>query len=236
MKKTSLIAALFTLCLLTLPKSSSTIVKNAEEEQYIRGRVVQLEGNYHACTGVQITSPSGRSFILTAAHCDVLRDAQGYIQVSTDTSTRPIPRKVLEVSPNSDLMLIEGLQDLRGIDVAEVAPEHKQYSAFTHGERLPTHRANGEYLGAMRVDIGISQIDTPEEHDKCESVPKQKDQGGMCVLSVTEEVSTISVEPGSSGGPIVNSGMELVGIVSASDSHFSFMVTLKDIHEFLKPY
>jgi hypothetical protein len=238
MKKNGVIALLLLVPMLTLmpPVFTQKAVDNPEEEEYIRSRVVQLDGNGHACTGIQVHSSTGKDYVMTAAHCSVLKDDNNSILVSSEAMSRPMPRKVIEVSPVSDLMLLEGLPNLKGIAIAEVAPDHRRYSAYTHGERLPTHRADGEYLGQMSVEIGISQIDTPADHDKCVSVPKQIDLNGMCVLAVVEEVTSIAVEPGSSGGPIVNGRFELVGIVSASDGRFSFMVPIEDIKKFIKPY
>lgn len=207
-----------------------------QNEGYIRARVIRLEGEGGACSGVQVHSPSGANYILTAAHCEVIADSHNNIYASIEDS-RPIPRKILEVSDKSDLMLLEGMPDLKGVDLATDSPIHESYSAFTHGARQPTHRADGEYLGVQSIQLLKGYVTSPEDEAACTKDPRQKVVQGMyCVLEISEMASTIKVEPGSSGGPIVDKSMHLVGIVSAGNIAFSYHVPLTDIQAFLSPY
>jgi len=55
-------------------------------------------------------------------------------------------------------------------------------------------------------------------------------------MSTKQLVSTARIIPGSSGGPLLNSANELVGIASATDGEISSFVALSDIQHFLKSF
>jgi S1-C subfamily serine protease len=58
----------------------------------------------------------------------------------------------------------------------------------------------------------------------------------MCFLKVVEVATTAKVVPGSSGGMVVDDVGDLIGVVSASNGDFGFLVRLQDIKNFLAKY
>src|SRR5271165_6094213 len=88
----------------------SSHIATYNSETYIRSKVIQLEGNNHACSGTQIKAPSGKDYILTAGHCLALSE-NGIIYAKDDLH-QLIPRRVIQEDVNSDLLLIEGLPGL----------------------------------------------------------------------------------------------------------------------------
>jgi hypothetical protein len=208
-------------------------------EVVVRSRVVQLSGEHSLCSGIQVHTERGHDYILTAAHCDALADKDGNINAALD-GERPIPRRIIENSPVTDLMLLEGMPDLRGLPVAASLGRLDRLTALTHGLGLPTHRSDGEFMLDMSISVLIDQVTSDDERKNCESKSKQHVEespyGAVCVMGVTETISTIHVDPGSSGGAAVTASGEIAGIVSAGSSVVSCFVTLADIKAFLKSY
>lgn len=223
-------------CLMMLAALMLSVTKNLpKQEEYIRSRVIELKGNGALCSGIQVHSPKGGDYILSAAHCSELAK-DGIIYASSDEH-RFIPRHVVEIQSDTDLMLLEGMPDMKGIAIADAAPMHRVYQAYTHGNGQSTHRADGEYLEEKQIEVLKDIVMNDEEQKKCEAEPKQRVADGIyCVHEYTMVVTTIHVEPGSSGGPVVNNKDELTGIVSSANSYFSNMVPLHYIQAFLSAY
>lgn len=215
---------------------------NGVSESTIRSKVVQLKGDKKGyCSGIQVHSPSGKDYVLSAAHCSALQE-NGTVLVRTDDS-RYIPRRVLEVSPVTDLMLLEGMPDLKGISVASNYEIGQHLRSFTHGAAWNTYKTEGELIQEAMVDIIVSFIGSPEDKAAC-NLPKYKlityntifGSIEACVMHLNMFVSTTKVVPGSSGGGILDDSGKLVGIVSGGDSTFGVFVTLTDIQTFLATY
>lgn len=231
-RKTGKFTCMFLVGAIILLNMTDRLPKN---EQYIRSHVIQLESAVGMCTGVQVHTPKGEDLILSAAHCKEL-EQDGVIYASIDGGRR-IPRHIVDVNKETDLMLVEGMPHLKGIEIASSAPLHRTYQAYTHGRGEATHRADGEYLEEKTVEVMVDVVIEEEERKKCEEQPHQRIAEGMyCVRGYNMVVTTIKVEPGSSGGPVVNDNDELVGIVSSSNSFFSNMVPLHSVADFIAPY
>lgn len=206
---------------------------------YIENRVVKLFSAAGSCTGEQVRAPSGVDYILTAAHCLVLQDDKGYIAVKTEDG-KILKRRVIAEDAFSDLLLLEGLPGLRGLDIAFKSSFKQSVRSFTHGRGYDTYETEGVLIQSFHINI---QMDP----DKClTGMPKYKtieasnpwtgEKDNLCSMYVLETATTALIVPGSSGGPIVNSLGDLVGVVSAGDSTFGYLVTLDDIHSFINNY
>lgn len=212
-------------------------------ESTIRSKVVQLFGEKKgSCSGVQVHTPSGKDYILTAAHCSVLAESDNTILVRTDSS-RFTPRHVLEVSPVTDLMILEGVPGLKGISVASSYEIGQHLRSFTHGAGLDTYRTEGDLIQEKTIDIAIDMISSEEDALAC-SLPKYKilsistffGEVRICALHLNMFISTTRVVPGSSGGGIFDDRGNLVAIVSGGDAMFGAFITLTDIQTFLSSY
>lgn len=220
-------------------------LKSCNSESYLRHKVVTLTSNKGECSGIEIHSPKGDEYILTAAHCSILVDEHSSILASVDDQ-RPIPRKIIEVSPVTDLMLLEGLPQQHGISVASSIALHDHIFKLGRGFGLATHRADGEFIDVKHADISAFEIHSPEDEVKC-NLPKYKivkDSFGeifgitskICNLSIDFGISTMEVNPGDSGSGVFNNNGNIIGIVSASSDRISLFVQLSDIQNFMEPY
>lgn len=204
----------------------------------IYSKVVKLEGNGHVCSGEQVQAPSGESYILTAGHCSALADKDGIITAIDDNKDYHKVRVVAE-DPKSDLLLLDGISGLEGIKVAKRREMNQHVRTFTHGANRDTYETDGVLLWDEHVMINTGKELASEEDVKaCVSQPKfglaMSLFGMICVLSVTETVTSAYITGGSSGGAVISDSGELVGVVSAGDGKIGLLVTLSDIHDFLR--
>lgn len=217
----------------------ASLIPTSPSEDHIRARVVQLSGMLGGfCTGEQVRAPSGKDYILTAAHCRNLA-IDGLIFAQLDGGKLMLRRIVAE-DRHSDLLLLEGMPNLTGLEIAPYTFIRDEVRTFTHGHGYPTYRTEGVIVTNAPVDIPTFPILGKASLASCLKYPKyhvvDTMTGAICVLSVPETVTTAMVVPGSSGGPVVNSAGKLVGVVSAVGDGFGFLVRLSDITRFLKRY
>lgn len=220
-------------CFLALSKSDDAI----------RARVVKLSSARNMCTGEQVRAPSGVDYILTAGHCRLIADANGYMTVTTEDG-KILKRKIIAEDEKSDLLLLEGLPGVQGLDIAQYVYEHQAIRTFTHGSNMVTHKTEGELIETHNVAVPMDLVEDDASAAKCTSQPKFKvlDLPSIfgsiryCVLSVDEVATTAKITPGSSGGPVVDSSGDLVGVASATDENWGYLVTLKDIKAFIRNY
>lgn len=209
--------------------------------QYFHDRTVKLFNGRMGCSGEQIRAPSGTDYILTAAHCaKIAKD--GMMPVITEDG-RHLERRVIAEDPYSDLLLIEGIPGLRGLDIAPHSDGTEHVRTFTHGRLLPTYETEGQLISDQHVEVLLGMISNDEDAAAC-SGPKYEivhadppfDSITGCFLNVEETVTNAMIVPGSSGGMVVNDSGDLVGVVSAGDGVFGLLVRLHDIHKFVGNY
>jgi len=215
----------------------------AYHEYDVESNTVQLTNEKGSCTGTQIIAPSGKRYVLTASHCRVLAN-KGRITANAP-GKRGIALKIVEDSPVTDLMLLEGHPQLNGIHIASRRPNRlDNLRAYTHGAGMALFKAEGHYVQDIMVNVIDSIINTPEEEATCKASPKNKVVDinmfiftfKACVLSINEYVTTVMpIMPGSSGGAVVKEN-KLIGVVSAGGDGFAYLVSLEDIKAFLDPY
>jgi S1-C subfamily serine protease len=198
----------------------------------IRDRVVKIVGPMGQCSGEQIQAPSGKTYILTAGHC---RDIaiNGSMEVITEDGVHFL-RHVIKEDPNADLLLLEGLPNRSGITIAKSNHRFQYVRTFTHGRGLDTYTTTGILIQDKSAPVG-SSIDDPSQ---CPTeMPKYTliagIFGSMCVMNIEWTWTTAFVAPGSSGGLVVNSEGEMVGLVSAGGEGFGLLTRLEDIQRFL---
>lgn len=210
-------------------------------DKHIRNRVVKLRSGQGSCSGEQIRAPSGRDYILSAGHCRVLEDKDGNIEVVLENK-KSLMRRVIAEDRFSDLLLIEGVPNLSGLDVASSWHPNQEVITYTHGNGYDTYTTRGSLIQLEHILVYAGEIRSAEDSEHCQSMPKFKEiegwLGNVCVLDVTEVVTTASIVPGSSGGAVLDENGDLLGVVSAgaNGSIFGYLVPLHDIKRFISGY
>lgn len=229
-KLIAIISSLLLLCIgmtSCMPKSDS----------YIRSRIVRLHSDHGMCTGEQVRAPSGRDYVITAGHCDILIK-DGKIHADLEDG-RKMNLRVLEESDEYDLMLLEGVPSMQGLDLASVSHARDYVKTLTHGRDFPTYRTEGVLVGERRIQVLLNPLLTEEDEAKCRG-PKNEIVdivfAKVCILNEDTTATTAFIVPGSSGGGAYNSDGDLVGVASAIGEGFGFLVRLQDIRSFLHNY
>lgn len=204
-----------------------------------KSKIVRIIGEHGMCSGEQVHSPSGADYILSAGHCRRLANASDMYTIKTEDG-RKMQRKLIAEDPNSDLLLIEGVPGLRGLDLAESSYAGENITTLTHGDNLDTYMTKGVLIEMQRMIAPVSRIESEEDKKNCLSMPKNSIQGDgfgdYCCIDIFEVVSTALIVPGSSGGAVLDSHMDLVGIASSGNGTFGSFVSLIDIKSFLRNY
>lgn len=206
----------------------------------IRDNVVMLRNAQGMqCSGIQVKAPSGKPYILSAGHCKPIADADGQITVITEDH-KTIKRHVIAEDMWSDLLLIEGLPTRDALSIASSTRRFAEVRTFTHGAGHDTYQTKGVIVDDHLSQAMMSFIENEKERAACTASPKNKVYtiifGDVCVLSVLETTATATIVPGSSGGALVDSRGDLVGIASMTDGNFGYFVRLKDVKQFLQGY
>jgi hypothetical protein len=205
----------------------------------MRASVVKLDSPRGSCSGTQVEAPSGKKYILTAAHCLPLAQ-DGIMHVVTEDAGSYFS-KVLEEDMTSDLLLLEPAPGVPAVKIAKDLSRNEHLKSYTHGAGYPTYSTEGSYVGEDIAQFVSGQIDSDADRAKC-SAAKNKiekmsffgiDMGEVCTVKVPESVVTVKLVPGSSGGMVANDRGELMGVCSCGNQDFTMLVTLKDIQKFL---
>jgi len=208
----------------------------------IRSRVFKLIGAHGMCTAEQVRTPSGKDFILTAGHCRGEVGVDGYAVLEDEAGDRH-RAKFLAEDPIADLLVLEGVPGVRGLDIANGVVNHQHVRAFTHGHDYATFKTEGELIQSVLQSIPIAGAATAAEREAC-SLQKNSIQvtaslfgpRTVCMVNLVNIATTLMIVPGSSGGPAVNDEGQLIGVASATGGGFGFLVPLKDIQRFLAGY
>lgn len=158
--------------------------------------------------------------------------------LATTEDGRSLQRKIIAEDPDSDLILLEGIPAMRGIDIAKYAIRQEHVRTFTHGNRFSTYRTEGLLIDYTTVEAQVADAACELGFPKYRWIVGNSFFGEMklCVLTETAMASDALTVPGSSGGMVVNDSGQLVGVVSAGGRGFSFFVSAYDINHFLKNY
>jgi len=212
--------------------------KQHRRDSYVTKHVVQLWGlnKRGSCSGIHVNIDN-KTYILSAAHCLVL-SIDGKILVQDDLMKDPIPREVLMEDSKADLILLEALPGRDGISLASSVSKKDHLYTYTHGHGYATYKTEGSYIQDEKIEVPIFEVSETKkcETDKPKYVEKVMDffffQMNVCFLVENTMVTDALIAPGSSGGAVVNKYGELVGLVSAGNDKYGYLVPLYDLRDF----
>lgn len=184
-----------------------------KSDMFARQHILQLYGNNVLCTGVEVVSSSGKVYTLTAAHCKSMIIDNGVNYQEEDKGRGRV--NVIKIDEELDLLLLKGVSHT-GFRLGDSMNAFVSVHTMTHGLGMPAYRTNGELLAEDALLPTLSGLGT-----------------------ANRLLTTAEVLPGSSGGPVLNAGNELLGIVHVRRRDyggFSYAVSLTDIKKFMEGF
>ncbi len=204
-----LMTGLLLCAMMAIPILTLKAYHDRTSDDFARNHIVQLYGNQVLCTGIEVQSPSGKIYTLTAAHCkNMVVDNHAFFQNEQNESGSI---QVIDVDDRLDLMLMEGAKST-GFRIAPGIYVYEPVHTMSHGLGMPAYRTDG-------IILKESAIVDPNP------------------FAPQRMIANAPVVPGSSGGPLLDAKNNLVGVIDAYNSRyplFSYHVTLSDINSFLK--
>jgi len=231
--------------------------KVGEKTYMIKGHPTKGGGG----TGFAVQAPSGVSYIVTNSHvCEGVKgmtaDKNSVYVVNNEGA---MLRKIIVISDESDLCLIEGLPDVDGLKVSGSEPGLGEFvTVVGHPHLRPLSISRSEIVGVQDVEIlgyfmksgnAVQDLLTQAEDGKCD-MPKNKIIEAdvesfigpmhlkIClIITKAAYMSTAVIYPGNSGSPVVNWVGRVIGVAFASDStNWAYIVSLNDLNDFLRRY
>ncbi len=164
----------------------------------------------------------------------------GKILVKDELSTEFTAVNVLAEDPAADIIILEALEGRSGINIANSMQRTELLYTYTHGYGYETYKTEGSFIDFDILEVPLFMIDETHQCDTSKSkyivveMPLFFSTVSVCALHETTTVTDALIVPGSSGGAVVNKYGELVGIVSAGNNLFGYLVTLEDIQDFIE--
>lgn len=236
--KTALFAIALGYIILKVPELHYSYIRNHTENALVR--VTEATGT-HGGTGVHVTAPSGKTYILTNSHVCTAVESNGQANVFR-FEEEPVLVKIIENSDFTDLCLIEGLPGVSGLTIGSETEIGRIVSVIGHPLMSPTTVSRGEITGTSTAQVLQSIMGAD---DKCD-LPKNKIveidlfffKARACIIEIEANMSNIVILPGNSGSPLVDFYGRVIGLAFAGNdsSNWGWFITLTDIHKFIGKY
>lgn len=191
-------------------------------------------------TGFNVVAPSGKNYILTNAHiCDGATDNQLLVEAS---GARPVYRRILENSGNTDLCLLEGFHNTNPLTLANDVRVGAKLTVLGHPLLNPLVKREGVLIGVQDTWVVDGRTPLEECTKPKHSIRMLRTWLGpqeTCAVTIKKSYLTdIEAYPGNSGSPVVNQFGSVIGALYAINnrSNWAILVPLSDIQTLLKPY
>lgn len=212
-----------------MPYAHRKYIRNIAEES-----VVQITGGEGTGTGSHVKLPDGRVVILTNKH---ICDMTGPLMVQAEDEQLPIARKVIKISKEHDMCVIEALPGHSGIKIGSMPELGDEVYTLGHPRGEALNVANGEFFDIVEIELGEKVL--PD--GTCEAGKLKSEQSFFGVVeycSVMKNTFQVSnpTYPGNSGSPVVNKYGHLIGLVFAGNTQVEnngYLVPFSYVSEFL---
>lgn len=194
--------------LLSACTGHSTVVRRPESSVI---KLVTLSG-IAGGTGFEVVAPSGKVYTMTNAHICKHEATRAVL------GNRAIPLKVIEISEDTDLCLLEGLPGRTvGLKMSDTHPFNGQVlDIYGYGMLSDLTRTTGRFVGKATDEMAEG-----------------------FTMTMPPEYTTVQILPGNSGSPVLNRKQEVVGVAFASGeaiANRALIISLMATKEFLEPY
>lgn len=208
-------------------------------------RVVDPLEHGRGGTGFSVVAPSGKTYTLTNGHVCGLASNETLHALVPGTD-RAYTLRVLEVSKDTDLCLLEPVPNYAGVALANSAAIGELFDVVGHPLLMPLSISKGTLTAYETITLVVS---VNGNADNCIGPGYTwSDASGtsltsygifsVCKRTVEAVYTTAVIYPGNSGSPAVNFWGNVVGVVFAGDnrSNYGYLIPLRDVYKFLSIY
>lgn len=182
--------------------------------------------------------PSGKTAIMTNRHvCQESLD--GYVFTANKMNTDRNRVKIIKISNESDLCLLESESNLNGLKLADTANIGDLVVTAGHPAGLPLMLSKGEIVGLIEEPIADTSMAANKNCNKQGLNPIKIIKNGnlidVCMHYELTLLTTCEIVGGSSGSPLVNIYGNVVGVINASgENNWGYAVPLSLVERFIR--
>ena len=227
------------------PKTTPVDSKSFNETiQHFRKEVgpktVRITGSGSGGSGFFVKGESGNSYIMTNKHICELRNKEGFLGIEIVGKKRKYEKKVLEISTEHDLCLVEGMPNIEGLSVAKNLDIGEGLAILGHPKLFALTVSLGQYIEEAQIEIAVSNkkprnIVAPVKPNK-QVLPSLF---GFKIEKFNSARIVAYSRGGNSGSPIVNMDGEVVSVLfagSRADVMETYGVPLRYVQDFISGY
>jgi len=188
----------------------------------------------------QVRTAKGSLLTVTNHHVCALADSMGMLQVWDSLTGQYTSVKILKMNKHADLCVLTGILGHTGLTLGRHASVGTKVYAFgyPYGEALNITggRVKTETTITLLDHIGSQDCDKPGQ--KVENLNLGFFRMEVCMVQFKAMALDNFIYPGNSGGPLVNSFGEVVGVIFAASerTHWGYAVRLVDLEAILAEY
>lgn len=211
---------------------NAILIYNGVDVMYIN--VMRPNGSSMHGTGFHVTNSKGDQYLLTAEH--VCRNRENGSTIwAYDAFGNEYPTYIVKPATNRDLCALKSVGNFNSFDLQEILPNFSALYHIGYPSDYPLTILPGEIVGVLQ---GTSTVKS--SRDECRGyfssiITDNNNDLSTCIYEHKMLQTTISVRPGSSGGPILNIFGEVIGMVIQMDSgSWARAILAEDIKEFIE--
>jgi len=176
----------------------------------------------------------GKTYGITNAHVCRALAGKPLVLISDFYGTYITSQKL--ISKKYDLCLIEAPQDDHGLSVSTDISQNQTVWAVGHPQGWPLTVSNpGHVIMAKTWEIPAIQGPCPDTLDKSVYQTRQNQFGQVCTLTSNYVQTTVFIDFGSSGSPMVDFYGNVVGVNTIKDGfNYANFITSEDVVNFLE--
>lgn len=224
------------------PRTPKQRVRQDVGSSVVRIFGVAPSGQRSGGTGFSVKAPSGKRYLLTNKHVCALADQTGRLEVEFPNLSRKYKRRIIEISSEHDLCLVESLPSFKtALSVSKGVITGEGIYVVGHPKLYALTVAEGEFIENTVIRVAMSKgTEKPVVVPPYSKTDRMK-SGGWFPTFVKFKSSRFSVysRGGNSGSPIVNFNGQVISVLFAgnrADVMETYGVPLDFVQRFLAGY